>query len=78
LRNFPENPANPRGGETPMRTKAQILDDAVRAKPAPGSWDCVASLHERLTIEVLIDLRDVIQQRLISIDNTLLKYIIPK
>jgi len=45
-----------------MRTKEQILDQAVRAKPAPGSWDCVASLHERLTIEVLIDIRDELNE----------------
>ena len=61
-----------------MRTKSQILTEANKGQPAPGAWDTTASLNERLTIEVLIDIRDILQTRLISIDNTILKCLFPK
>jgi len=41
-----------------MRSKEQILNDTVKVERGPIPWDSTASIHERLTIEVLIDIRD--------------------
>lgn len=41
-----------------MRTKEQILKDSLEARTDEPQWDCTASRHEHLTIEVLIDIRD--------------------
>lgn len=52
-----------------MRTKDEILDHTI--KPGPGSqkWDTTASTHERLTIEVLIDIRDQLTELNQTIDS---------
>lgn len=41
-----------------MRTKEQILNDSLKVQAKEPQWDCTASRHEQLTIEVLIDIRD--------------------
>lgn len=41
-----------------MRTKKQILDESIKTQARAPHWDCAAVLHEQLTIEVLIDIRD--------------------
>lgn len=41
-----------------MRTKEQILKDSTDRLDQVPEWDGTSSLHERLTIEVLIDIRD--------------------
>lgn len=41
-----------------MRTKEEILNDSLNQQSKLPQWDGTASLHERLTIEVLIDIRD--------------------
>lgn len=41
-----------------MRSKDQILSDSLDCKPKTPDWDVTASIHERLTIEVMIDIRD--------------------
>lgn len=41
-----------------MRTKEQILKESLDWKSKTPDWDVTASLHERLTIEVLVDIRD--------------------
>lgn len=41
-----------------MRSKQQILSDSLDTKVKTPQWDVTASIHERLTIEVLVDIRD--------------------
>lgn len=41
-----------------MRTKGEILMDSLKVQEKEPQWDCTASRHEQLTIEVLIDIRD--------------------
>ncbi|GAI73384.1 unnamed protein product [marine sediment metagenome] len=41
-----------------MRTKEQILNDSLKVQAKEPQWDCTASRHEQLTIEVLLDIRD--------------------
>ncbi|GAI03342.1 unnamed protein product [marine sediment metagenome] len=41
-----------------IRSKEQILNDSLKAQANEPQWDCTASRHEQLTIEVLIDIRD--------------------
>ena len=61
-----------------MREKQQILEDANR-DITNERYKADAPLWLQLRqIELLIDIRDTLQERLISLDNTLLKYIIPK
>lgn len=43
-----------------MREKEEILNEAMKASPGPGSYDRIGTIHERLTIEVLIDIRDIL------------------
>lgn len=43
-----------------MRSKDEILKDSTKAMGNTPAWDNTASLHERLTIEVLIDIRDIL------------------
>ena len=45
-----------------MRTKEEILNESLKLKSKTPDWDTTASLHERLTIEVLIDIRDILHQ----------------
>lgn len=61
-----------------MRTKQEIIADLKKHANKAPDWDTTASLHERITIELLVDIRDVLQTRLISLDNTILRYVIPK
>jgi hypothetical protein len=61
-----------------MRDKQEILDDlfshAQKLDPQHYELAAVAMIET----EVQIDIRDILEQRLISLDNTILKYIIPK
>lgn len=41
-----------------MRSKEEILADTIKPGPESQKWDTTASTHTRLTIEVLIDIRD--------------------
>ncbi|MBA7637591.1 hypothetical protein ES703_45237 [subsurface metagenome] len=41
-----------------MRTKDEILSDSLSRKSETPGWELPASIHEHLTIEVLIDIRD--------------------
>ncbi|MBA7495641.1 hypothetical protein ES702_06230 [subsurface metagenome] len=41
-----------------MRTRAEILGDALETRAKTPDWDVTAAIHERLTIEVLVDIRD--------------------
>ena len=41
-----------------MRTKKEILDDSLNTLLETPQRDRIASVHEQLTIEVLIDIRD--------------------
>lgn len=43
-----------------MRQKQDILEELHRNKAKAPAWDTTASLHERITIEVLIDIRDAL------------------
>lgn len=43
-----------------MRSKDVILQHSLEFQPKTPQWDCTPSLHEHLTIEVLIDIRDLI------------------
>jgi len=54
-----------------MRTKKEILKDATDVISKVPAWDTTASLHERLTIEVLIDIRDGIELRACQIIDRL-------
>ena len=47
-----------------MRKKEQILKDSKRVMNKGTGWDDTASTHERLTIEVLIDIRDILIKQL--------------
>ena len=61
-----------------MRTKDEIqLDSTVIMSKIPGSGKAMVE-HEHLFLEVWIDIRDILQERLISLDNTILKRLIPK
>ena len=44
-----------------MRDKQAILNDSLKLESEIPKWDSSASMHERLTIEVLIDIRDILQ-----------------
>ena len=52
-----------------MRTKHEILGDSLASKPKTPHWDTTASLHERLTIEVLIDIRDKLDMLVIILTS---------
>lgn len=52
-----------------MRTKEQILKDSLARTVKVPNWDLTASLHKRLTIEVLIDIRDMLNNRLLEISR---------
>ena len=41
-----------------MRSKEEIIKESPRSKGNTPDWDSTASINERLTIEVLIDIRD--------------------
>ena len=41
-----------------MRIKNEILDDSVNVQLETPQWERIAAVHEHLTIEVLIDIRD--------------------
>lgn len=41
-----------------MRARQEILAEALDNKAKTPDWDTTASLHERLTLEVLVDIRD--------------------
>ncbi len=41
-----------------MRIKKEILDDSLNTLLETPQRDRIASVHEQLTIEVLIDIRD--------------------
>jgi len=41
-----------------MRDKHEILKESHDQAPKAHDWDSTAILHERLTIEVLCDIRD--------------------
>ena len=43
-----------------MRIKDEILKEMLINKEKAPKWDSTASLHERLTLEVLIDIRDTL------------------
>ena len=47
-----------------MRTKDEILKESKDQAGNVPSFDATASLHERLTIEVWIDIRDVLYSSL--------------
>lgn len=54
-----------------MRKKAQILKDTTDTLRMGISHDATRAAHERLTIEILIDIRDVLNERLLEIDRGL-------
>lgn len=47
-----------------MRTKDEILKESKDRSGGLPQYDITASLHERLQIEVLIDIRDILYDRL--------------
>ncbi len=54
-----------------MRVKDAIINDLKKHANKSPDWDTTASLHERIQIEVLIDIRDIIDFRLTEIDDWL-------
>ena len=44
-----------------MRTKKEILQESRDNDKHTPQWDSMATLHERQTIEVLCDIRDILQ-----------------
>lgn len=52
-----------------MRTKAEILKESFTQTEKVFRGEITASSHDRLTIEVLIDIRDILNQRLMQIDR---------
>ena len=44
-----------------MRSKEEILQHSLEFQSKTPQWDCTASLHEQLQIEVLIDIRDLFE-----------------
>ena len=61
-----------------MRAKIQFLNDSKYIMDNLPRDSEFMLRHEALTLEVLVDIRDLLEQRLASLDNTILKYIIPK
>ncbi len=55
-----------------MRTKEQILNDSQAKCSEVPQWDTIASLHEQLTIEVLIDIRDILDDLSQSIGSNII------
>ncbi|GAH73701.1 unnamed protein product [marine sediment metagenome] len=43
-----------------MRTKDQILNDISEFQAKYPVWGGIQSLHDQLTIELLIDIRDIL------------------
>lgn len=61
-----------------MRDRAEILADgleAVKTETVLTQSDLKLKLLE---LEALVDIRDILEQRLISLDNTVLKYLMRK
>jgi len=54
-----------------IRNKGEILSEVFNNKAAPPEWDATALLHERLILEVLIDIRDTIKEGLDDIDSAI-------
>ncbi|MBA7495812.1 hypothetical protein ES702_06403 [subsurface metagenome] len=50
-----------------MRSKDEILNDTVKVERGPIPWDSTASIHERLTIEILVDIRDMLHKDIAQI-----------
>lgn len=44
-----------------MRAKGEIISDIKEHAHKAPDWDTTASLHERIQIEVLIDIRDILE-----------------
>lgn len=53
-----------------MRTKDLILKVSEKAMESTPPWLNATSVHERLTLEVLIDIRDIIFKRL-NLDDSI-------
>ena len=61
-----------------MRTKDNILKELGKNRQ-PGAYGGIPQdTRDYILIEVLIDIRDILDERLSSIDNTLLKCLFPK
>ena len=45
-----------------MRTKKEILSESKKHELKTPIWDSEASVNERLTIEVLVDIRDFLDR----------------
>ncbi|GAI53433.1 unnamed protein product [marine sediment metagenome] len=61
-----------------MRTKEEILDSTREDIRGWSGRDTPSVWMEYRKLEILIDIRDILEDRLKSLDNTILKYIIPK
>lgn len=57
-----------------MRSRQEILSDTLEQRTKTPSWDTTASLHERLMIEVFVDVRDELSEIRINL-LTLTKHI---
>lgn len=61
-----------------MRSKDDImLESLVIMNKVPGDGKAMV-MHEHLFLEAWLDIRDILENRLKSLDNTILKYVIPK
>jgi len=61
-----------------VRTKQEILEATHRnALKASGAKD-ISLIHSLHMLEIVIDIRDTIEARLKSLDNTILKCFFPK
>lgn len=54
-----------------MRTKEDILSESQNWVSKTPVWDTEAAINERLTIEVLIDIRDILDALLKDIGTNL-------
>jgi len=53
-----------------MRDKGEILSESLAKTHKVPDWDSTASLHERLIIEVLIDIRDILKHLFYWLPNS--------
>lgn len=61
-----------------MKPKEEILKAASDILEKEEAFVRAPTHLTFVLVEVLVDIRDILEQRLKSLDNTILKYVIPK